>query len=250
MTAIEVLTHRKLVSDRPKRRLPASLRKIGRLMHTLYLQRIKGFKVPDTPHFDGDSTPYFVERLSVAKLYLEYGTGGSSVLASKMGKSIVSVDSDPFFLEAVKEKIGITVDGKGDATQTFIYIDIGLTERWGVPVCTRPTPRRLAAWRSYFTAPWSGAGGNGVGGRFLPDLILVDGRFRVACALTTILNLSDQRNWEILFDDYLGRSHYAIVEEFASLERMVGRMAVFKPKERIDVDSLRRTLEAYASDWR
>jgi len=86
--------------------------------------------------------------------------------------------------------------------------------------------------------------------RFTPDLILVDGRFRVACALTTILNLAQDDRWELLVDDYRGRSHYTAIEKFANLERMVGRMAVFKPKANIDLDALSTSLAAHAGDWR
>ena len=162
-----------------------------------------------------------------------------------MGKSFVSVDSDPYFLRAVQKKI-LDLDlglDCGGANRHFKYINIGLTERWGVPVSTRLTPRRLAAWRAYFSAPWQQ-------GDFQPDLILVDGRFRVACALTTILHLADNSSWTILFDDYQGRPHYAVVEQFASLEAMVGRMAVFTPKQGIDLNALRECLEQHASDWR
>jgi hypothetical protein len=243
MTAAEVLPMTEGVVEKPKRRLPASLRLIARLVHTIYLQRIKGFAVSDMPHFDTESTPYFVKRLSNASTFLEYGAGGSSVLAARMGKSFVSVDSDPYFLRAVQKKIlDLGLDG-GGANRHFKYINIGLTERWGVPVSTRLTPRRLAAWRAYFSSPWQQ-------GDFQPDLILVDGRFRVGCALTTILHLADKNSWTILFDDYQGRPHYAVVEQFASLEAMVGRMAVFTPKQGIDLNALRECLDQHASDWR
>lgn len=243
MTAAEVLPITEGVVEKPKKRLPAGLRTMARFAYKVYLQRIKGFAVSDMPHFDSESTPYFVKKLSDAATFLEYGAGGSSVLAARMGKNFVSVDSDPYFLGAVQKKIReLGLDGGGSAWH-FKYINIGLTERWGVPVCTRPTPPRLAAWRSYFTAPWQQGG-------FQPDLILIDGRFRVACALTTISHLAGNDAWTILFDDYQGRSHYAVVEQFASLEAMVGRMAVFTPKQGIDLNALRECLEQYASDWR
>lgn len=242
MKASKELTTQPAQGDITKRLCPSGLRKIGRVAQSLYLQRVKGYKVPDMPHFDSDSTPYFIERLSAATLYLEYGAGGSSILASKMGKRFVSVDSDPYFISSVKAKIA---QMGGTSSGTFIHANLGLTEAWGVPVWTRPTTKRLASWRSYFMAPWVDARE-----RFRPDLILVDGRFRVACALTSILHLADTPHWEILVDDYVGRHHYTVIEEFARLEKMVGRMAVFKPKDGIDLDALQRNIEVYASDWR
>ncbi len=197
------------------------------------------------PHFDSDSTPYFIERLAAANLYLEYGSGGSSVLASKMGKRFVSVDSDPYFIRSVKAKIARSETPVPCLQHTFIHANLGLTEAWGVPVWTRPTTKRLASWRFYFTAPWEATQE-----RFCPDLILVDGRFRVACALTTILHMADTKGWEILVDDYVGRPHYTVIEEFANLERTIGRMAIFKPKDGVNLDALLKSIEIHASDWR
>lgn len=245
MMASPELTTQPAQSDIPKRLCPSSLRKLGRVAQALYLQRVKGYDVPDMPHFDSDSTPYFIDKLSAATLYLEYGAGGSSILASKMGKRFVSVDSDPYFIKSVKAKIAQLGVPSSGAHGTFIHANLGLTEAWGVPVWTSPTKTRLASWRSYFTAPWVDAPE-----RFRPDLILVDGRFRVACALTSILHLADTPNWELLVDDYLGRPHYTVIEEFARLEKMVGRMAVFKPKAGVDLDALRKNIEVYGSDWR
>jgi hypothetical protein len=245
MMASQELPTKPSQSDAIKRRYPSSLRKIGRVAQSLYLQRIKGYDVPDMPHFDSESTPYFIQKLSAATLYLEYGAGGSSILASKMGKNFVSVDSDSYFIASVKAKITRLEPTPSSGHGLFIHANLGLTEAWGVPVWTRPTKKRLTAWRSYFTAPWVDNAE-----RFHPDLILVDGRFRVACALTSILHVTGNSDWELLVDDYEGRPHYTIIEQYANLEKMVGRMAVFTPKKDVDLDALQRSLDAYASDWR
>ena len=229
----------------PRASLPKELRRWGRIAHSLYMQRVVGFPVPSAPHFDAVSTPFFIERLQQARSYLEFGSGGSTFLAAALGKSFVTIESDRYFLNAVAAKIGSSGHSIDPSRQRLMHIDIGLTEAWGKPVFRKPTAARRERWRRYFTAPWAEGAPD-----FAPDLILVDGRFRVACTLQTAAHLIHRTDWTILFDDYIGRPHHRIVEDFLELTEMVGRMAVFRPRSAIDQTRLGRTLEQFASDWR
>jgi hypothetical protein len=211
----------------------------------LYVQRVKGFQVPSAPHFDSKSTDYFTARLRAATSYLEFGSGGSTVLAAREGKRFVTVDSDTYFLKAVRDKILNVVGDAGLAQGRFIPVDIGCTQGWGVPIFRSPSSERLKKWKRYFLAPWEECGDS-----FAPELILIDGRFRVACALATIQALSDRCDWEICVDDYLGRAYYREIELFARLDRMVGRMAVFKPLKESKPEALKEALQRYSRDWR
>ena len=83
---------------------------------------------------------------------------------------------------------------------------------------------RRNRWKRYALAPWHNDTS------FLPDLVLIDGRFRVACALTTIKYLTNKVDFEILVDDYGDRPEYREIEKYVQLTSMQGRMAVFKPK--------------------
>lgn len=53
-------------------------------MKFLYRKRTKGFDVPDEPHFDTEATKMFVDLLKNADRYLEFGSGGSTVVAAKL----------------------------------------------------------------------------------------------------------------------------------------------------------------------
>jgi hypothetical protein len=214
----------------------------------LYSQRIEGFTIASLPRFDEASTQYFVERLERARSYLEFGSGASTLLAAQRGVAVTSVDSDPYFLDAVRRAIA-----PGDPRkQRLLYADIGLTQAWGIPVVRRKTPRRLERWKQYCLAPWH----EWPTEIPLPDLVLVDGRFRVACALSTIRALSSLSNgpsapWELLVDDYEARrAFYEEIEQFARLVKMVGRMAVFGPLDSLDVERLSERLDVYSADWR
>ena len=85
------------------------IKKPVRLAHFLYMQRIKGFDVPDTPHFDAESTAPFKALLDKANLYLEFGAGGSTVVAAGQNKETITVENDRFFARSVEKKSAKTV---------------------------------------------------------------------------------------------------------------------------------------------
>ena len=244
MTSLELTTGR---GPRRLQDFAAGLRnrvnRVAALVSFLFAQRVIGFKVGDAPEFEAASAPLFTERLEAAGSYLEFGSGGSTVLAAEIGKPLVVVESDPIFLAAVQRKLD-AVGVADSATQTLLHADIGLTEAWGTPVFRANASERAAQWRRYAEAPWE-AFAKLPG----PHLVLVDGRFRVACALSAVKFLRD-RAGEILIDDYLERPHYRVVERYLRLERMAGRMALMRLRDDIDLSALDRDIEAHYADWR
>lgn len=204
--------------------------------------RMRHFDVPTEPHFDEESTRYFRQELAKARNYLEYGSGGSTVLANQLVTNLVSVDSDANFLADVREKLSRS-DRR--AMAKLIHVNIGLTVDWGMPVFTKPTRRRVRRWEEYAKAPWRYF--RTIGQQ--PDLVLVDGRFRVACVLESLLSLSPLSDTKILLDDYVSRPHYAVVEQFADV-KLVGRMAVLQPRRLVDRIQVRRLVKQYCADPR
>ena len=198
------------------------------------------FDIPDRPWFDGEGTELFEKLLSESDLYIEYGSGGSTVLAASLGKTFVSVESDRRLSKDLQQRIGAATE-----SGRIISVDIGATGAWGAPLMTRPNDDRLERWTHYVTAPWEQLASDQ-----LPDLVLIDGRFRVACALYSLIKLHDKPAATILFDDYQWRGHFHVIADYARLERMVGRMAVLHPNPETPVDRLRATLQHHLSDWR
>jgi hypothetical protein len=233
-----------IVEDKRMRSLKLLASRWSQRLRWLYRQRVKGFSVPDNPHFDGDldTTNCFLERLPLCRMYLEYGSGGSTVTAARTKKPFITVDGDRFYLTSVQKKIEQQF---GSVPGIFLYADIGLTGEWSFPTFTSATTRRLKKWKCYPEAPW-----NIIKERSqFPDLILIDGRFRVACALVSLKHLNKQSDFVLLIDDYAERPHYRVVEDFAHLDLMKGRMAVFKPKL-IDPTKIAAAIEAATSDYR
>lgn len=180
-------------------------------------QRLGRLHVPDLPHFDSpETTAWFLDRLAGAKRYLEYGTGGSTYQAALRGVDFIAVDTDRYFLASVRAKIrGAGLDRPG---QVLRHADIGRTGTWGRPRGKVTEARRELFRRASDPPPECFDG-------LLPDLVLVDGRFRVACALKAFNMLHEQSGWTLVVDDYTDRPQYREIENYAEVQ-LVGRMAV------------------------
>lgn len=171
------------------------------------------------PHFDSpETTDWFLDRLASTKRYLEYGTGGSTYQAARIGVNFIAVDTDPYFLDAVRAKIQGA--GLGKSGQVFRHADIGRTGTWGRPRGRISDARRQLFRRASDPPPECLEG-------LLPDLVLIDGRFRVACAFKAFNLLHAETGWTVVVDDYSDRPQYREIEDYGDV-RLVGRMAVIQ----------------------
>jgi hypothetical protein len=154
------------------------------------------------------------QAYGAARTILEYGSGGSTLMAAQMpGKLILSVESD--YDWAVR--LQLRLDRSGTASPVIVYpVDIGETGAYGRPTDATAWSRfhryPLAIWDEPFFRH--------------PDVILIDGRFRPACLMTALLRI--ERPVLVLFDDYLPRPQYSMVEALARPARTIGRMAEFR----------------------
>ncbi|RRH73577.1 hypothetical protein EG244_12620 [Falsigemmobacter faecalis] len=152
--------------------------------------------------------------LAKAEVYLEYGSGGSTVLASEMpGKAIFSVESDADWAAGLGDWLSVH---PGASPVTLHHADIGPVREWGYPV----DYSKFAAWPAYPHSVWERPDFQ------QPDLVLIDGRFRAACFATVALRT--QKPVTVLFDDYRDRKDYHTVRRLAQPVEMIGRMARFE----------------------
>ena len=148
-----------------------------------------------------------------AETVLEYGSGGSTVLAASLGKRVFAVESDGDWAKATGAWIA---EHHPEALARVVHCDIGPTGEWGKPF----GPERMADFYRYPLEIWDDPDFRH------PDVILVDGRFRVACFCAALLRV--ERETLLLFDDYAGRPDYHQVERLVRPARQVDRMAVFE----------------------
>lgn len=165
--------------------------------------------------FPAEVAEFVTEAYRAADCILEYGSGGSTVLASEMpGKTIYSVESDKAWAERLDRYVAQSPHTL--SRPEVIYADIGPTRAWGWP----ETNEHYAKFPDYPLGFWCREE------RQEPDVVLIDGRFRVACFLTTAMMV--ERPTLVLWDDYLDRPKYHWIENMAKPARIVGRMAFFE----------------------
>jgi hypothetical protein len=156
--------------------------------------------------FDGDDH-FFKYYLAQSKIYFEYGVGSSTKYALLYSSTYVySVDTSKEWLSKYTEL----------NSNRFIgyWVDLGPLREWGSPIGFS----KHFNFDEYVSILWDKC-------VFKPDLVLIDGRFRVACFLKTILE--SELGTKIIFDDYVHRPQYHIVEEILKVSQFSKRQALF-----------------------
>jgi len=195
--------------------LPGGLWRAARLR---WLTR-GGFTVSDEPAFHAEAVAWFRRRIGEVSHYIEYGSGASTLLAARAGVRAITMEGDPRYAQAVRETL------PPGASVEVLDAGLGLTAEWSFPVFTRPTSRRLAVWRDYARRPLARAVAQG----WVPQLVMVDGRFRRSCALHAAQAVIDAGGRATLFfDDYAPRAHYHAVEKYLGKPQIIGLSALFE----------------------
>ena len=153
------------------------------------------------------------EAYARAPVILEYGAGGSTLVAAALpGEAVFAVESDAAWAEDVGTRAGSPAPLRRVAIH---HVDIGPTGKWG-------SPTDASSWARYHRYPLS------VWDRpdfAQPDLVLIDGRFRAACFLAVLFRTG--RPVTVLWDDYGDRPAYHDVERYLRPVETRGRMARF-----------------------
>ena len=164
--------------------------------------------------FDGDDKA-FKALVRNAKVYAEYGVGKSSiwVLQNTQAK-ILAVDTSQHWIDHVKSQ------SPDHHRFEIAWVNLGHIGWAGRP--------RGYSFRNQFMdyvgSLWNRSE--------QPDLVLIDGRFRVACFLFSLATA--RPGCIILFDDYTNRPEYHLVEEYLAPTSYCGRQAKFIVPEALD----------------
>jgi hypothetical protein len=165
---------------------------------------------------------------------LEFGAGGSTTLALKLGVGrIVSVESDASWIARIHGDWAAS-RAIEDGRLTLLHADIGPIGRMGGP--GKDAPRQK--WPSYARTPWPHIDAAKL------DLVLIDGRFRVACALEAALRCADHT--AIVIHDFWNRpAYHGLLPFFDALERCQ-TMGVFRIRRNFDRNAAAALLEEAA----
>lgn len=181
----------------------------------------------EMPLFGGDGQ-LFMELAKNCRHYGEYGSGGSTVwMLRETAAEVVSVDIFRSRLDRVQAEAGA-------AAERAKLVEVGLQLTLDASGLIPDQQRHRVG--DYLAAPW----------KFRldqPDMVLIDGQFRVACFLYTLLQAA--AGTRVLFDDYRDRPQYHFVEEICPVAQWSGRMALFMVPENIDRARLEEALVRY-----
>lgn len=186
------------------------------------------------PSFAKNDLLMFNKYLDKAKNYFEYGSGGSTYQASIKPniKLIISVESDKEWHSIIKNNVK-------HSNFHYKFIDLKCKPKnWGYPsdLCDKKIYKDYSNVISNIRKETAN----------LLDLILIDGRFRVACALKCHSIIND--NCKIIFDDFLDRKQYHIVLNYYDIidKTIDNRMVVLKKKKNKVPDDIIKKYENIA----
>lgn len=188
------------------------------------------FPLPDAPFMSPAERNLFKKSLKKAQHYFEFGSGGSTVWAVKEGLLVKGVESDAKWVNALKDKLGEKCQVEA--------VDIGPTKEWGFPVSMQQTSKFPAYSKAIHQHQQAF------------DLILVDGRFRVACAMGAIQHILERseepQDARIFIHDFWNRPQYHAVLEFLDVVEKAETAGLFKVKSGIDKTAISGIWDKYS----
>lgn len=188
--------------------------KKGDSIETLALnKRIKDCKLTLT--FPKLLKEFYINQVLSSKFIVEYGSGSSTFFCAVNKIPIVSVESDLNYLKYLKKEINSYTPQ--NLSKNLLHADLGITKELDYPI--NEGPHR--SFPQYALLPWT----NLMPQDPVPDLVLIDGRFRVACMLATMVNIT--KPTKVLFDDYIGRNYGEIIEKYIQPQKFIDRAAYF-----------------------
>jgi hypothetical protein len=175
---------------------------------------------------------FLARKVSNAKVYFEYGCGGSTKLVCPLGVKMYSMDSDAAWLESLKS-MNCIKDGVQGGRVKLIHTNIGPIGKWGRPVDSS----HKDLWPHYSNAL--------VNVKEPVDVILVDGRFRLACVLASFL--AQPHAIVILHDFYrVGQfQKYSPILDVADVVDGASTLVQLQRKKGASDAKLRAMLETY-----
>lgn len=184
-----------------------------------------------------NANEYFVKNLKKSKYYLEYGSGSSTILAKKYKKKFLSIETDKSFFKYMRT---FTID-------EIIYANIGPTKYYSQPILPtlilKNQIKRYASQIEIFFKKFNR----------LPDLVLIDGRFRVYVTLVVIyifFNKNSKKKLTIIIDDYRYRKNYHYLKKIVKI-KLIGRFGIItlNNKSKLNFAKLKKYLKESILDY-
>lgn len=189
------------------------------------------------PYMSKEEFHLFEKHVQNSNSVVEFGAGGSTTFFLKKGKSVYSVESDKSFYDFLNTFPLIRKKIKDKSLQ-FYYVNIGETGGWGKP----KDESRRENWSAYYLQVWENESKRN------PDIVFIDGRFRVMCALSAIPFI--KKETKVIIHDFSVRKEYEIVLDFYDVIDQVDSMVILQVKENVDKEKLDEIKKRYKYDFK
>lgn len=176
------------------------------------------------PELSANDMKMFYRYLDKSTVYFEYGSGGSTYQANLRPniQKIYTVESDNTWINQLNSLI------ENNTKITYIYNEMGTKPHtWGYPsgLCLKTD---LINYSEHIRNLSDEE-------RSKIDLVMIDGRFRVACCLKCFDIINDE--CYIIFDDFLNRKNYHIILVYYEIVEKTEdkRMVVLRKKNNVSI---------------
>ena len=150
---------------------------------------------------------FFKKKIKKSNLIFEYGAGNSTHFMEKNKLNYISIESKKnIFNDLRKNKLNVSL------------FSLGITKRYSIPYFIKLNKKKIIRYANsiyYFK-------------KIKPDLILIDGRFRVMCFFSVMFFLKKKKfhKTNVIIDDF-NRKEYSIINHYFKVIK-VGRIGVAK----------------------
>ena len=176
------------------------------------------------PELRANDVKMFYRYLDNSTVYFEYGSGGSTYQANLKPniQKIYTVESDKTWMDKLNSVI------TNNSKITYIYNEMGTKPHtWGY-TSGRCLKTDLINYSEHMR-------NLSIEERSKIDLVMIDGRFRVACCLKCFDIINDE--CYIIFDDFLNRKNYHVVLDYYDIIEKTEdkRMVVLRKKNNVSI---------------
>lgn len=205
------------------------------LSHVRYLFPLKKINLEGIKSdFSSEVIEFIHTNLTIGSTYFEFGAGASTIICETLGAEVFSTETDQRYIDALKNL----------KNAHFVNPLNGRIGPWGSLIFEPWRKKKRSTGFEYANMIWQ------TYPDVHPNLVLIDGRYRLACALE-ILRRFPGGDFPVIIDDYVDRSEYKTIEKYVNELVYIGRAGVFFPnKEDIDFEKVVVDLERAYFDSR
>ena len=192
------------------------------------IRRLRSNLADPNELFNGDDE-LFKDEVKKVDVYGEYGSGKSTKwVLNNTSTDVIVVDTSSEWVDTVKKD-----NSSNNDRLNIHHSNLGEVGKWGRPL----SYEKIESFSDYTDFMWKQ--------KKTPKFVLVDGRFRVCCFLTS-LKFAEEGT-KIIFDDYTNRPQYHFVEKYVSRFKECGRQSMFvvPSKANIDMDELEKDIVSF-----